>query len=345
MVGAPPVSAGRTIILSDTEIHTVIADIRFRERVYRVFEEYQPEVVLHSAAHKHVPLMEMNPSEAITNNVLGTQILLDAAQMVGVEHFVMISTDKAVNPKGIMGASKRVAELLVHQAAVQSRGVYVAVRFGNVLGSRGSVVETFKQQIAVGGPLTVTHPDMTRYFMTIPEAVQLVLQAATLGEGGEVFMLDMGERVKIVDLARDLIELSGLTVGRDIDIVFTGIRPGEKLAEELHLASEEYEPTEHDKILSVRQAPDVFLPRLDRAVTTLIMAAQADDRRRINSSLQLLVPEFEQVGRRAQKQTQTNVINGLNLGMPEPLRPSPSADGSVPFGPTAEPWEAPDGTT
>jgi FlaA1/EpsC-like NDP-sugar epimerase len=310
----------------NTTIHSVIADIRFRERVLRVFEEYQPEVVLHSAAHKHVPLMEMNASEAITNNVLGTQILLDAAQMVGVEHFVMISTDKAVNPSSIMGASKRVAELLVRQAAEQTRktndvGVYVAVRFGNVLGSRGSVVETFKQQIAAGGPLTVTHPEMTRYFMTIPEAVQLVLQAATLGMGGEVFMLDMGECVKIVDLAQDLIELSGLTVGRDIDIVFTGIRPGEKLAEELHLASEEYAATKHDKIRIVRQASDLLQERLDRVVTTLVAAAQADDRRRIIANLQLLVPEFEPAGRRPQPQPQPqpSVISGLHLSNHGPL--------------------------
>jgi FlaA1/EpsC-like NDP-sugar epimerase len=277
-------------------LHSVIADIRFQKRIEQVFEEYQPEVVFHSAAHKHVPLMETNAAEAITNNVLGTQILLEAAEMVGVEHFVMISTDKAVNPYSVMGASKRVAELLVHQAAVSSGGVYVAVRFGNVLGSRGSVVETFKQQIALGGPVTVTHPDMMRYFMTVPEAVQLVLQAATLGQCGEVFMLDMGERVKIVDLAHDLIELSGLTVGRDIDIIFTGARPGEKLAEELHLASEEYEPTQHKKILLIRQATDLLPQQLKRAVGNLVSAAQENNQRKIISELRLLVPEYQRTG-------------------------------------------------
>jgi FlaA1/EpsC-like NDP-sugar epimerase len=279
-----------------TTIHSVIADIRFQDRICRVFDEYQPEVVFHSAAHKHVPLMETNASEAITNNVLGTQILLDAAEMVGTEHFVMISTDKAVNPSSVMGASKRVAELLVSRAAIRSERVYVAVRFGNVLGSRGSVVETFKQQIALGGPVTVTHPDMMRYFMTIPEAVQLVLQAATLGQGGEVYMLDMGERVKIVDLAHDLIELSGLTVGRDIDIIFTGARPGEKLAEELHLASEEYESTRHEKIRLIRQVTDLLPQQLERAVAALTAAARADNPRTITAELKLLVPEYRQMG-------------------------------------------------
>ncbi|HSD84064.1 MAG TPA: nucleoside-diphosphate sugar epimerase/dehydratase, partial [Anaerolineae bacterium] len=213
-------------------VQPVIADIRFPDRIRAVFEQYRPEIVFHAAAHKHVPLMEINPTEAISNNVLGTRNLLDAAAMTGVEHFVMISTDKAVRPKSIMGASKRVAELLVHQTAWEIGKPYVAVRFGNVLGSRGSVLQTFKQQIAAGGPVTVTHPEMKRYFMTIPEAVQLVLQAAVLGQSGEVFMLDMGESVKIVDLAQDVIELSGLEVGYDIEIAFTGIRPGEKLHEE-----------------------------------------------------------------------------------------------------------------
>ena len=220
------------------KVRPIIADIRFERRIRDVFADCRPQIVFHAAAHKHVPLMEVNPAEAISNNLGGTHNVLDAALAVNVEHFVMISTDKAVNPTSIMGASKRSAELLVHQAAQRSGKPYVAVRFGNVLGSRGSVVLTFKQQIAAGGPVTVTHPEMVRFFMTIPEAVQLVLQAAVLGTGGEVFVLDMGEPVKIVDLARDLIELSGLQEGRDIDIEFSGIRPGEKLYEELFIPGE-----------------------------------------------------------------------------------------------------------
>jgi FlaA1/EpsC-like NDP-sugar epimerase len=191
--------------------------------------------------------MESNSPEAITNNVLGTKNLLDLALRSDVNHFVMISTDKAVNPTNIMGASKRTAEMLVLQAAKKSGKPFVVVRFGNVLGSRGSVVPTFKQQIAQGGPITITHPDICRYFMTIPEAVQLVLQSAVLGRGGEILMLDMGQPVKIVDLAKDLIRLSGYEVDKDIKIQFSGLRPGEKLYEELFIQGEEYEPTEQKK--------------------------------------------------------------------------------------------------
>jgi FlaA1/EpsC-like NDP-sugar epimerase len=229
-------------------IHPVIADLRFFERLQSIFHKHRPDLVFHAAAHKHVPLMEEHPSEAITNNVLGTRNLLDVSLAAGVQHFVMISSDKAVNSTNVMGASKRVAELLVHQAAQRSGRAFVSVRFGNVLGSRGSVVLTFKEQIATGGPVTITHPEITRYFMTIPEAVQLVLQAAVLGKGGEVFVLDMGDPIKIFDLARDMIELSGLEVGRDIDIVYTGLRPGEKMYEELFVAGEQHHPTIHPKI-------------------------------------------------------------------------------------------------
>ncbi len=280
---------------SGTEIHTVLADIRFANRIQALFREHQPEVVFHAAAHKHVPLMEENPAEAITNNVIGTRNLLEAAQAVGVEHFVMISTDKAVNPTSVMGASKRAAELLVHKAAIESGKPYVAVRFGNVLGSRGSVVLSFQQQIAAGGPVTVTHPDMVRYFMTIPEAVQLVLQAAPLGTGGEVFMLDMGEPVKIVDLARDLIELSGLEVGRDIDIAFTGLRPGEKLFEEMFFSGEEYDRTQHEKIFISRSASSFVHPLLDGKINDLEQVAQADNIDGILSCLQSVVTEFQPV--------------------------------------------------
>ena len=274
-------------------INAVIADIRFPDRIRAVFEQYRPQIVFHAAAHKHVPLMETNPTEAISNNVLGTRNLLDAAAVTGVERFVMISSDKAVRPKSIMGASKRVAELLVHQTAWEIGKPYVAVRFGNVLGSRGSVLQTFKQQIAVGGPITITHPEMKRYFMTIPEAVQLVLQAAVLGQGGEVFMLDMGEPVKIVDLAQDLIELSGLEVGHDIEIAFTGIRPGEKLHEELFIPGESYRRTEHQKIFVIESATGTVLPsQLNQVVARLEDAAYSNNLAELDQSLRRLLPDF-----------------------------------------------------
>jgi len=234
------------------ELVPVVADIRDAGRIGRVFDTYRPTVVFHAAAHKHVPLMELNPEEAVTNNVLGTRNVLAAAEATGVERFVFISTDKAVNPINVMGATKLLAEALVHESAAQTGLPFVSVRFGNVLASRGSVVPLFRAQIEKGGPVTVTHPEMTRYFMTIPEAVQLVLQAAALGMGGETFLLDMGEPVKIVDLAKDLVQLSGLEVGKDIDIVFTGLRPGEKLFEELYSSVEEFERTEHEKVFRLR---------------------------------------------------------------------------------------------
>lgn len=276
-------------------IHPVIADTRALNRLWAVFTQFRPQVVFHAAAHKHVPLMEFNPTEAVTNNVIGTRNLLHVSRIVGVERFVMVSTDKAVNPTSMMGASKRVAELLVHQAARQTGKPYVAVRFGNVLGSRGSVLGTFQQQIAVGGPVTVTHPEMKRYFMTIPEAVQLILQAATLGSGGEVFMLDMGQPVKIVDLARDLIKLSGLEEGRDIEICFTGMRPGEKLFEELLTTCENYRPTMHEKI-RIAESLDTSLPgMLDLGVKRVEQAAARNDEEATYALLQALVPEFNPV--------------------------------------------------
>ncbi len=237
---------------SSALLHPTIADLRDPERLNTIFSRFQPQIVFHAAAHKHVPLMEENVEDAVTNNVLGTRNLLRVALASAVEHFVLVSTDKAVNPTSIMGATKRVAELLVQQAAAQSGRCFVSVRFGNVLGSRGSVVPFFRWQIAQGGPVTVTDPKVQRYFMTIPEAVQLVLQAATLGKGGEIFVLDMGEPIKILDLARDLIRLSGLEEGRDIDIVFTGMRPGEKLFEEMFLSEENYQHTIHEKIFVAR---------------------------------------------------------------------------------------------
>ncbi|HLB37728.1 MAG TPA: nucleoside-diphosphate sugar epimerase/dehydratase, partial [Gemmatimonadales bacterium] len=273
-----------------TNLVPMIADIRDGARIRRVFESYRPRVVFHAAAHKHVPLMEMNAEEAVTNNVMGTANVVAAAEAVGVSRFVLVSTDKAVNPGNVMGATKLLAERLVHQAAVRSGAAYVSVRFGNVLGSRGSAIPLFQKQIASGGPLTVTHPDICRYFMTIPEAVQLVLQAAALGEGGETFMLDMGDPVRIVDLAKDLVRLSGFEVDRDIKIVFTGLRPGEKLSEDLFGGGEETERTAHDKIFVVRNGRpgQDATPGLD----LLVAAAEAGDACRLRLVLSEMVPGF-----------------------------------------------------
>ncbi|PLR76034.1 hypothetical protein CU633_17905 [Bacillus sp. V3-13] len=217
---------------ANIEIVPVIGDVQDRERMFEVMEEHQPNVVYHAAAHKHVPLMEFNPREAVKNNVFGTKNVAEAADMFGVETFVLISSDKAVNPTNVMGSTKRIAEMVIQQLDKESKTKFVAVRFGNVLGSRGSVIPLFTKQIQAGGPVTVTHPEMTRYFMTIPEASRLVIQAGSLAKGGEIFVLDMGEPVKIVDLAQNLIKLSGYSLD-DIGIQFSGIRPGEKMFEEL----------------------------------------------------------------------------------------------------------------
>lgn len=236
----------------------IVADIRDSKRMDAIFNRFQPEVVYHAAAHKHVPLMEDNLEEAVTNNIEGTRSLVHFCQKHDVDHLVLISTDKAVEPTSVMGMTKRVAEKIILQAARESSKAFVTVRFGNVLGSRGSVIPLFQGQIAAGGPVTITHPEMERYFMTIQEAVQLVLQASALGECGEIFVLDMGEQVNIMDLANDLITLSGLTPGEDIEISFTGLRPGEKLSEKLYSASEEPYRTEFEKILALKtDASDV----------------------------------------------------------------------------------------
>lgn len=232
----------------ELNLATVIANIRDRQRIESIFKKYKPHVVFHAAAHKHVPLMELNPSEAIKNNVFGTLNLAECASAFETERFVLISTDKAVNPTNVMGATKRIAEMIIQAMNRYSKTEFVAVRFGNVLGSNGSVIPLFKKQIENGGPVTVTHPEVTRYFMTIPEAVQLVIQAGAMAKGGEIFVLDMGEPVKIYDLAKNLIRLSGLEPDEDIKIVFTGLRPGEKLYEELLLAEEGLKATKHDKI-------------------------------------------------------------------------------------------------
>lgn len=325
-------------------IQQVIADVRDLERLRQVFAACDPQVVLHAAAHKHVPLMEMNLCDAVTNNVLGTRNLLHVSEESGVERFVLISTDKVVRPTSVMGVTKRVAELLLQQSARRSGHHYVAVRFGNVLGSRGSVVPFFQEQIARGGPVTVTDPEVRRYFMTIPEAVQLVLQAAALGQGGEVFILDMGEPVKIIDLAVDLIRLSGLRPrvrwpgqdqpadgrGRDwdIEVVFTGLRPGEKLFEELFVQGEEYAPTRHQKIFVARNGHNgsVSSARLDWAVDELIDLARHGEGEAVRSTLREIVPAYTPNGDGA-KPHEPAVSAALHLQdrerIPEPM-PSPS---------------------
>jgi len=282
----------------------VIADIRDWGRISWVIEKYRPDVIFHAAAHKHVPLMEANVEEAITNNVLGTQNVLRAAEQNGVERFVLISTDKSVNPSSVMGATKRLAELLVVAAAQRSRRAYMAVRFGNVLGSRGSVIPIFQQQVAAGGPLTVTHPDICRYFMTIPEAVQLVLQTAELGQGGKVFVLDMGQPVRIVDLATDLIRLAGLEPGRDIKIVYTGMRPGEKLSEELFLAKEDCRRTKHPKIIVATSQSPVETEMLELIVSELIKLARRMESQDDTERMRDLLPDVCRYLDNYQPQTQ-----------------------------------------
>lgn len=273
-------------------LSTQIADIRDARRLGMTFDRFRPAVVFHAAAHKHVPLMEQNPEEAVTNNILGTQNVVREALRTGTERLVMISTDKAVAPTSIMGATKRVAETIVREAGRESGRAFVAVRFGNVLGSRGSVVNTFKAQIEQGGPVMVTHPDMTRFFMTIPEAVHLVLQASGQGKGGELFVLDMGEPVSIVQLAKDMIRLSGLTE-EDIPIVFTGIRPGEKLHEVLYESHLRCEPTPHPEVLRVVGEDRDGPTDLDRAVELLADAASRGDRRALVEVLMQTVPGFQ----------------------------------------------------
>jgi FlaA1/EpsC-like NDP-sugar epimerase len=273
------------------ELVPLVGDVGDEGRVREVLAAERPEIVFHAAAHKHVPLMETNAGEAVKNNVLGTWRLGRLAGEAGVEALVLISTDKAVRPTSVMGATKRVAELVVqHLDALYPRTRYLAVRFGNVMGSAGSVIEIFRRQIADGGPVTVTDPEMTRYFMTIPEASLLVLQAGAMGEGGEIFVLDMGEPVKIDDLARKMIELSGYEPGRDIEIVYTGPRPGEKLFEELELAGEQIAKTRHPKIFIGRLHP-YPAGTVERALDRLGVLAEAGDDEALRLYLGELLPE------------------------------------------------------
>jgi FlaA1/EpsC-like NDP-sugar epimerase len=246
-------------------------------------------VIFHAAAHKHVPMMEANPSEAIKNNILGTRSLARLADRHGVRTFVMISTDKAVNPTSVMGCSKLIAERFVQALSSTSRTTFIVVRFGNVLGSNGSVVPIFREQIRLGGPITITHPEISRFFMMIPEASQLVIQAAAMGRGGEIFVLDMGESVKIVDLARDLIGLSGLAED-DIEIVFTGLRPGEKLYEELYFDDEARQPTEHPKVFSARHR-EMALDAIEAVIEGLSATVDAPPEV-VRERFRLLVPEY-----------------------------------------------------
>jgi len=276
----------------DLDIAPVICDIRDKDKIEKIMRRYKPSVVFHSAAHKHVPLMELHADEAVTNNIIGTQNLIEASERRGVKRFVLISTDKAVNPRSVMGASKRVAEMLIQDMARRNGRAFVAVRFGNVLGSSGSVIPIFKEQIAAGGPVTVTHPEVRRYFMTIPEAVQLVIQAAAMGKGGEIFVLDMGEPLKIVDLAKDLIKLSGLEPGRDIDIVYTGLRPGDKLSEELFREGERVGVTKHEHIF-IAEADNLDGERLREGILELERLAREMDGGKIKQKLREIVPEYQ----------------------------------------------------
>ncbi len=297
---------------------SIIADIRDASRVHSIFGRHRPHAIFHAAAHKHVPLMEENVVEAVTNNVLGTRNVVDAALDAETKHLVNISTDKAVRPTSIMGVTKRIAEKIVANAATTENRNFVSVRFGNVLGSRGSVIPTFLKQIAAGGPVTVTHPEMRRYFMTIPEAVQLVLQAGALSSGGELFVLDMGEMLKISDLARDLIRLSGLEEGVDITIEYSGVRPGEKLYEEVLFGGEDVRPTNHPKVLralghSTEADPTAAVEALIRTAV-----AQPPTDSYLRDLLRTLVPEFAREDARTDPKVRPSPAPALGVKAPRP---------------------------
>jgi len=279
----------------DLQVTPVIADVADRVRLDNVFRHYTPAIVYHAAAHKHVPMMELNPGEAIKNNIFGTKNVADIAAKHGAEAFVLISTDKAVNPTSVMGCTKRIAEMYCQSLSLQpacAKTKYIIVRFGNVLGSAGSVVPVFREQIARGGPVTVTHPEMRRYFMTIPEATQLVIQASVLSKSGQTMLLDMGTPVKIIDLARDMITLSGFRPDVDIKIEFQGIRPGEKLFEELRTTAENVLPTPHPKIF-VWQSRPCTLEEVQGALARLETATNGQSLPEVQAALRSVVPEFD----------------------------------------------------
>jgi FlaA1/EpsC-like NDP-sugar epimerase len=274
------------------QFEVVIGDVRNADRMRNVFKTFKPDIVFHAAAYKHVPMMENNPSESILNNILGTKNMADLSVEFGVQKFVFVSTDKAVNPTNVMGASKRIAEIYIQSLGKKSSVKFITTRFGNVLGSNGSVIPRFKKQIETGGPVTITDPNITRYFMTIPEACQLVLEAGSMGKGGEIFVFDMGRSVKIVDLARKMIKLSGLEEGRDIKIVFTGLRPGEKLYEELLADSENTMPTHHSQIL-IGKVREYQYEEVSKVIEELIKLFDTQNNNKIVQCMKELVPEFK----------------------------------------------------
>ena len=283
------------------QLHAYLGDVRDRASVVKAFDSYRPEMVFHAAAYKHVPMLEQQAREAVRNNIMGTKLIAAMADRFGCKIFVMISTDKAVNPANVMGATKRIAEIYCQALNKRSETRYITTRFGNVLGSAGSVVPLFHKQIKRGGPITVTHPEITRYFMTIPEASQLIMQAAVIGEGGEIFVLDMGEPVKISYLAEQMIRLSGKVPGEDIQIVYTGLRPGEKLYEELFYEQEDHLPTSHDKILLARSF-ECDWESLNNDIRALEEACECYDDARLHELLDKLVP---------QQATQQNMTNNI----------------------------------
>lgn len=303
-------------IPSNTEIVVIVADVSDIKRMSYIFRTHKPFIVFHAAAYKHVPLMEKNPYEAVKINILGTRILADLAAENGVDKFVLVSTDKAVNPTNVMGATKRFAEMYT-QSMNQLEGMhtkFIATRFGNVLGSNGSVIPLFKKQIERGGPVTVTHPDITRYFMTIPEACELVLEAATMGEGGEVFIFDMGESVKIINLAKKMITLSGMRVGRDIEIKFTGLRPGEKLYEELLNTDENTLPTHHPKILIAKLNVPSYT-YMDTQMKLIQDVLVLGDNNELVSKIKEVIPEYKSNNSIFEKldKVTVNIKRGINF--------------------------------